>query len=98
MWTSGGVSTSDAVQVGRQQWRMARAQLSHRDTLISGPVARPAAVRMHHVGKYSVDMRVWIAVIPYLRTNVTYLLMLTDNGCMLTSYLLFVSCRVFSVD
>jgi len=24
---------------GRQQWRMARAQLSHRDALISGPVA-----------------------------------------------------------
>ena len=38
MWTSGWVSTSDAVQVGRQQWRMARARLSHRDALISGPV------------------------------------------------------------
>ena len=63
MWTSGGVSTSDVVQVGRQQWRMARAQLSHRDALISGPVAWPAAVRMLHVGKYSVVMRVWIAVI-----------------------------------
>jgi len=24
MWTSGGVSTSDAVQIDRQQWRMAR--------------------------------------------------------------------------
>jgi len=64
MWTSGWVSTSDAVQVGRQQWRMARAQLSHRDALISGPVTRPAAVRMLHAGKYSVDTRVWIAVIP----------------------------------
>jgi len=64
MWTSGGVSTSDAVQVGRQQWRMARVQLSHRDALISSPVAWPAAVRMLHVGKCSVDTRVWIAVIP----------------------------------
>ena len=46
------------MQVGRQQWRMAR------DALISGPVAWPAAVRMLHVGKYSVDTHVWIVVIP----------------------------------
>jgi len=63
MYTSGGVSASDTAQVGRQQWRMARVQLCHRDTLISGPAAWPAAVRMLHVGKYSVDTRVWIAVI-----------------------------------
>jgi len=43
---------------------MAHAELSHRDTLISGPVALPAVVRMLHVGKYSVDTHVWIAVIP----------------------------------
>jgi len=53
---------SDTVQV-HQQWRMARAQLCHHDALISGPVTRPATVRMLHVGKYSVDTRVWIAVI-----------------------------------
>jgi len=63
MWTSGGVSTSNAVQVGSQQWRMARTQFSHRDTLISGPVTRPAAVRMLHVDKYSVDTRVWIILL-----------------------------------
>ena len=43
---------------------MALAQLCHRDALISGPVAWLAAVRMLHVSKYSVDTRVWIAVIP----------------------------------
>jgi len=43
---------------------MARTQLSHRDTLISGPVMLPAVVRMLHVGKYVVDTRVWIAVVP----------------------------------
>jgi len=42
---------------------MARVQLCHRDALISGPVTQTATVRMLHVGKYSVDMRVWIAVI-----------------------------------
>ena len=43
---------------------MARMQPSHRDALVSGPITRPAAVRMLHVSKYSVDTRVWIAVIP----------------------------------
>jgi len=64
MWTSGGVSASDVAQIGHQQWRMARTQLSHRDALISGPVVRPAAVRMLYAGNYSVEMRVWITVIP----------------------------------
>ena len=55
---------SDAVQICRQQWRMACTPLCHRDALIAGPITWPAAVRMLHVGKYSVNTRVWIAVVP----------------------------------
>ena len=39
------------------------AQLGHRDALVSGPVMRPAMMRMLHVGKYLVDTHVWIAAI-----------------------------------
>ena len=36
MWTSGGVSTSDAVQIGHQQWSVARTQCTVRSLLILG--------------------------------------------------------------
>jgi len=83
------VSTSDAVQIGRQQWRMARAQMCHRDALISGLVMRPAMVRMLHVGKYSVNTCVRIAVVPYGGNGV-----LVGNECCRCRNEIQASCRL----